>query len=284
MWPLSNSGREPRPRTLEEQPNRVREHALPRCEDTRLVNRPTLVERTAYEPKLPVEEFMVPLLKGKIEGILEGLPICDTEYKVLDLGCGGQPFRHLFEKRGHKYVSADAQDPLGIVDCIVEVDKELPEALLSTGPFDFILCTEVMEHVADWDQAFTNFGRLLKTRGRILITCPHFYILHEEPYDFWRPTIYALRFYSMKHNLGEIVLEPLGDSWDVLGTVLGAGYDSLKPRRQDEFLNRISARFWNCMFKASYKALAKRWLQKRYVLSNELYPVYLSNVALFEKQ
>jgi hypothetical protein len=52
------------------------------------------------------------------------------------------------EQRGVAYVSADAQDPMGIVHHIAEVDKDLPPGLLRDAPFDFNLCTEVMEHVA----------------------------------------------------------------------------------------------------------------------------------------
>ncbi len=250
------------------------------------MSRPTLIERTMYEPKLLVEEFMVPLLKRKIESVLECLPLGKSGYKVLDLGCGGQPFRYLFEKRGHEYVSADAQDPLGIVDYLVEVDKEVPLPLLEQGPFD-LMCSSVNRlrfmrrppggHLsrAVSQSRWTNF----LGAGQ-----PHCYILHEQPYDFWRPTVHALRFYSAKHKLDVITLETVGDSWDVHGTVLGASYDSLRPINKRELVNRLSGGFWNCMFKALYKALANRWFQKRYVFSNELYPVYLSNVALFEKR
>jgi len=146
------------------------------------MSRPELIERATYTPALPVEEFIVPLLLSRIAPILESLPA--SEGRVLDVGCGRQPFRHLFETRGYTYVSTDAQNPLGIVDVVAEIDKDLPAALLARGPFDFILCTEVLEHVADWHKVFANFSLLLKSGARLLVTCPHFYILHEAPYDF----------------------------------------------------------------------------------------------------
>jgi SAM-dependent methyltransferase len=246
------------------------------------MSRPLLTERQVYRPNLPVEEFIVPLLKAKIESILEHLPDGCSDYKVLDLGCGGQPFRNVFERKGHAYVSGDAQDPTGVVDYIAEVDKDLPAALIARGPFDFILCTEVMEHVADWDKAFSNISLLLRTDGVILITCPHFYILHEQPYDFWRPTLHALRFFAQRYRLEEVHLEASGDSWDVLGTVLGANYGCL--RSLDRRLrHRLLARALNVAFKILYTLLRTRWLQARFRFGNDLYPVYLANIALLKK-
>jgi hypothetical protein len=43
----------------------------------------------------------------------------------------------VFERKGHAYVSGDAQNPTGVVDHIAEVDKDLPAALIASGPFDF---------------------------------------------------------------------------------------------------------------------------------------------------
>jgi hypothetical protein len=139
-----------------------------------------------------------------------------------------------------------------------------------------------MEHVADWDKAFSNFRLLLRRNGLVLITCPHFYILHEQPYDFWRPTIHALRFFAQRYRLEEVHLETSGDSWDVLGTILGANYGCL--RSLDRGLpHRLAARALNVTFKILFRILRARWLQPRFRFANDLYPIYLSNIAVLKK-
>jgi SAM-dependent methyltransferase len=247
------------------------------------MDRPTVIERREYRPGLPVEEFIVPLLKAKIEGVLETLPVSAPDYKVLDVGCGGQPFRSFFDERRHAYVSVDAQDPLGIVDHVAEIDKDLPPALMAKSPFDFILCAEVLEHVADWDKAFANFQRLLAPGGRVLITCPHFYVLHEQPYDFWRPTVYALSFFAERYGLQPLSVEKVGTSWEVLGTLLGANYNSLWPLR-DRVLDKMAATLGRVMLKLTYLALRRRVFQTRFAFGGDPYPIYLANVALLEKR
>jgi SAM-dependent methyltransferase len=245
------------------------------------MSRPTLIERRKYTSNLPVEEFMVPLLRGSIEKVLNSLPAEPAGFKVLDMGCGGQPFRGLLEQRGYQYVSADSQDPLGIVHHIAEVDKDLPPGLLGDAPFDFILCTEVMEHVALWDNAFSNFAALLKPGGVILITCPHVYILHEQPYDFWRPTVHAIRFYAQRYGLRERSIERLGSAWDVLGTVQGAAYNGTSARSGRG--SRIGAWCLSWIVRGVYILIRTGWLQDRYSLNDDRYPVYLSNLAVLEK-
>ena len=53
------------------------------------------------------------------------------------------------------------------------------------------------------------------------MTCPMFYPLHEEPYDFWRPTLHALDYFARRAGLRVVERQGAGDAWDILGTLLG---------------------------------------------------------------
>lgn len=185
--------------------------------------RPHISERPVYEPRCEVEAFIVPLLREHIESRLNDLLSEGLPAQVLDAGCGRQPFRLLIERRGALYSSMDAvQNEDSTVDHVATLDGHLPEDLIKNGPYALIVCTEVLEHVADWDAAFRNLKRLSRAGGTVLITCPFFYVLHEEPYDFWRPTTHAIAFYAKRHNFEIVELAKLGTTWDVLGTILGA--------------------------------------------------------------
>lgn len=242
------------------------------------LKRTEVLERDRYEPTHPVEEFMVHLLRKHIEDVLSTYAIpTSSNPRVLDVGCGRQPFRQDLEGLGYKYVSIDAQqNPENSVDIVCEIDKPLPHELLS-GCFDFIFCTEVMEHVADWNVAFGNFVQLLVPGGKLFITCPHFYILHEEPYDFWRPTPYALQYFGNRYGLKVVHQINAGDAWDVMGTLLGSCYSTPLSRSfGSRFINKI---FSKCC-QALFKLIASRRLQSSVQLHS---PLYLANIAVFEK-
>jgi SAM-dependent methyltransferase len=185
-----------------------------------LTDRPTLTERTTYAPWFKSETFIVPLLQKAIGQAIEKYA---GGGKALDVGCGGQPFRPALEARGCRYFGLDASPTQGVkVDFACAIDGPLDSEAVASGPYDFILCTEVLEHVADWPRAFENLAGLLAPGGRLLLTSPHFYFLHEEPYDFFRPTVHAFEYFARRHNLKVLEIERLGDAWDLLGTLLSA--------------------------------------------------------------
>jgi SAM-dependent methyltransferase len=232
--------------------------------------------RADYLPGSPPEEFIVPLVRERIEAaLLADLP--SAPRVVLDFGCGRQPFRRLLEGPASVYVSADVtQTPEGAVDVIAAIDAPLPKELLARSPFDFILCTEVLEHVADWASAFANIAVLLKPGGRVLLTCPHFFRLHEEPYDFWRPTLHALKHYANAHSLKVVRQEAAGDGWDVLGTLLASCVAA--PRRPG-LLPRLVCRGVNAGRRLAFMLLRWRLPQRLAKLPG----MYLSNIVTLEK-
>jgi SAM-dependent methyltransferase len=239
--------------------------------------RPVVAQKSRYVPHSPQEEFIVPLLRGEIES-------CIAQYfnpakgtgKAVDIGCGAQPFRPLLEQIGYSYCGVDVNSSEG-VDVVCAADAPLPEKLLRRGPFDFLLCTEVIEHVADWHTAFENFARLLVSGGRALITAPHFFQLHEEPYDFWRPTLHAIDYYARRAGLEPLYRRSAGDAWDVLGTTLAnCKFEPCSARLGDRALTkaiRVGGRLL-------LRAMLRRELQSRVRAEG---PLYLSNVVVLEK-
>lgn len=238
-----------------------------------------LVERPNYQPSVPQEEFIVPLLKEEIDKLINRYAVTSQRRaKVLDVGCGRQPFRPAFETKGYKYLGLDVQQsPENSVDFICEIDQLLPDEILDASPFDFVFCTEVLEHVADWEMTFRNFAQLLAPGGRLLITCPHFYPLHEVPYDFWRPTPYALQYYGNKFGLKLLYQENAGNTWDAMGTILGASHVMPISRK---FIDRLISRIARYGHQILLSLLLNRFLQSHVQLNSS---IYLANIVVFEK-
>lgn len=241
--------------------------------------RPPLRERTRYEPNLPQEDFIVPLLKREIESCIASYatPARGTAHAV-DIGCGGQPFRELLCQVGYSYCGADVNSSGGpSPDVLWAADNPLPEELLQRGPFDFLLCTEVLEHVADWHAAFANFARLLAPGGRALLTAPFVYQLHEEPYDFWRPTLHSIDHYAREARLSPVYSKAAGDPWDVLGTIVATC--SFLPASQ-RMTDRALSKAMRVASRLMHRAIQRGKLQSRVRVDA---PLYLSNVVVLEK-
>ncbi|HMN42780.1 MAG TPA: methyltransferase domain-containing protein [Phycisphaerales bacterium] len=252
-------------------PITLRDHASPA-----VAPRPPIVERKSYISKSRQERFIVPLIR---ENVLDALAAHATPGgRALDAGCGGQPFRTAIEGVGMRYFSLDAVSQPGITtDYLCPIDGVLPESVLAVGGFDMILCTELLEHVADWDAAWRNLSRLLRPGGKLIVTCPFFFPLHEEPYDFFRPTLHAISYWATRHGLDPVELRKMGDAWDVIGTAIGASGPSPVSKWPLPWLvgtlaskKRKLACWW-----LSVRPLA-RWIKTRDTL-------YLGNFAVLSK-
>ncbi|MDX2098475.1 MAG: class I SAM-dependent methyltransferase [Leptolyngbyaceae cyanobacterium bins.59] len=244
----------------------------------KISQRTAVARRADYEAQSVTDSFIVLLLREQILSLLARYATPAPGDRALDIGCGRQPFRKILEERGYHYVSLDAQqNPEQSVDLVCEIDRPIPETLFNGDKFQLLLCTEVMEHVADWETAFTNFVKMMAPGAKLLITCPHFYPLHEEPHDFWRPTPYAFQYFADRFNLKILYQANAGDSWDVLGTLLSTCYT--KPASshwRDRLINRV--------VNYAHRWILKLLFDRRLQSAVQVYgPLYLSNVIVFEK-
>lgn len=236
--------------------------------------------RRSYVPASDQEAFIVPLLKERIAYWVPRL-VADggrDVRRVLDAGCGRQPFRELVEVVGGRYHSLDVALQEGVsVDYIGALDGDLPGEISGGSGFDVVLCLEVLEHVCHWERAFANLSRLLRPGGRVLLTCPFFYPLHEEPHDYWRPTPYAFREFAGRHGLSIEAEERLGTSWDILGTLLARQ----QLRAHDRGLGaRLFAKGARWVRRGLFRLLAKGVFQR---LLHDDGPLYLSNLVVLRK-
>jgi SAM-dependent methyltransferase len=83
--------------------------------------------------------------------------------------------------------------------------------------FDTVLLFEVLEHVSQPTQALQGIRRVLKTNGRVIITIPFLYPMHDEPYDFQRYTLYGLERELASAGLQVEIIKP------ILGTACSGG-------------------------------------------------------------
>lgn len=111
--------------------------------------------------------------------------------RMLDLGCGSQPYRHLFDVT--EYIGLDVEvsghdHKTSRIDRFYD-GRTIPFA---DGHFDAVLATEVFEHVLHLDDLIGEINRVTRPGGALLITLPFFWPEHEEPYDYARYTSYGI--------------------------------------------------------------------------------------------
>jgi SAM-dependent methyltransferase len=132
---------------------------------------------------------------------------------VLDAGAGDGIYRPWFSQ--HRYESADFE----------QVDKpyqtstyvcDLASIPVASERYDLVLLTQVLEHLPEPREVLAELRRVLKPGGLIYVSAPLYYEEHEQPYDYFRYTQFALMRMFSEAGFGAVRIDWLEG---YLGTV-----------------------------------------------------------------
>ncbi len=140
--------------------------------------------------------------------------------RLVDLGCGYVPFFELYRRYITDNTCVDWPNTLHrnrYLDKECDLNEPLP---FPNSTFDTIIISEVLEHVANPEGVFSEMARILRPGGRILLSVPFYYKIHEAPFDYYRYTEFALRYLAEKNGLNIAVLLPFGGLPEVLTDIL----------------------------------------------------------------
>lgn len=66
----------------------------------------------------------------------------------------------------------------------IDIASDIIDMPVKNSSFDYILCTEVLEHIPYPDRAIAEFSRILKPGGRLILTAPFASQTHFAPFHF----------------------------------------------------------------------------------------------------
>lgn len=133
---------------------------------------------------------------------------------ILDVGAGKYDrYSDFFNKT--KYVKTDNKPDFG-ADIVADA-QNLPVGDMS---FDSVISTQTLEHLPDPGKAVKEFYRVLKKGGYCLATAPFFNEIHEEPYDYWRFTNFALEKIFKEAGFKVMEMEKTGGFFTTIASLI----------------------------------------------------------------
>ena len=108
---------------------------------------------------------------------------------LVDYGCGNMPYRPLFEESGFKYLGYDFEGN-DLAEGLIEKTGKLP---IADESVDYILSSQVLEHVTDPVVYLGEAKRVLRKGGKLLLSTHGVWRYHPDPTDYWRWTGDGLR-------------------------------------------------------------------------------------------
>jgi SAM-dependent methyltransferase len=113
--------------------------------------------------------------------------------RTADIGCGEKPYKEILSHLVDEHIGIDHPNTIhnrSNIDIFSDAYKiDIPDESI-----DFILCTDVLEHLEEPKQAIAEAYRILKKGKYVIYTVPLFWHLHEEPRDFYRYTKYGMSY------------------------------------------------------------------------------------------
>lgn len=110
---------------------------------------------------------------------------------IVDFGCGQKPYK-AFINSEIKYIGIDidkSNDKADIISSVYSVN-------LNDNSADYSVSFQVIEHLEKPQEMLSEMYRITKPGGKIMLTFPLSWELHEEPNDFFRYTHYGM-FYLL---------------------------------------------------------------------------------------
>jgi len=136
---------------------------------------------------------------------------------------------------GEQVLNVDLVAPReGALDALADIHR-LPFA---DGSLDVVICTYVLEHVADARACIAEIARVVKPGGNVFISVPFLFPNHPDPLDHVRWTLQGLRA-DMK-DFEEIEAGNAGGPFSTLAavvpTAIGSSFSSFVPYNATRFV------------------------------------------------
>ena len=140
---------------------------------------------------------------------------------LIDIGCGEKPYEKYFDVE--KYIGIEIEGgshERSKKNANIFYDgKRLP---FEDESVSWVLCTQVLEHMAEPEAFIRECSRVLKNEGGIILSAPQVWGLHEEPFDFYRFTKYGLKYLIEKCGFEVIRSDKTTGIWGTVGQRLAA--------------------------------------------------------------
>ncbi len=128
--------------------------------------------------------------------------------KLIDIGCGIKPYKEMLSHLVTEHVGVDHH--ITVHDkSNIDLFGTAYQIPCNDDVFDSAICTAVLEHLEEPEQAIRECFRVLKKGGHAIYSVPFIWQLHEQPRDFFRYSKYGLQYLFEKAGFEVIEVRPL---------------------------------------------------------------------------
>jgi len=137
--------------------------------------------------------------------------------RVLDVGCGRRPFEEALRAAGHRVVGVESNPARYAGTARPDAWATGLQLPFRDACFDTAVAFQVLEHVPEPARMMGELARVLTPGGKLVLTAPHIWGIHEEPADYYRFTGYGLAHLARGAGLEVLETRALAGYWVTAG-------------------------------------------------------------------
>jgi 2-polyprenyl-3-methyl-5-hydroxy-6-metoxy-1,4-benzoquinol methylase len=141
------------------------------------------LQETLYTSKNPTRKWLHTSRRDWVNSALKHCASGRSINRSIEIGPGAGGYLPLLSSLSEQVIAADIEQEyllyaqervsdLGNLQCATD---DITHSRLPAGEFDLVLCTEVIEHIADSQSALMGLRRLLSPDGRLVLSTPQRY-------------------------------------------------------------------------------------------------------------
>lgn len=179
--------------------------------------------------------------------------------RLLDVGCGQKPYEEIFAPYVNEYIGIEHEATFSLTHASAHTKgpdytydgRTLP---FEDHSFDTVLNVQVLEHTPHPSALMKEMARVLKPDGKLIVSAPFQFRLHEQPHDYFRYTVFGLTSLCEEVGLRVESVHRQGSLWSVLAHKLNTflafrvahleGLSQAMDKCSHEAPSAISARLW----------------------------------------
>ncbi|MFH1571589.1 MAG: class I SAM-dependent methyltransferase [Gemmatimonadota bacterium] len=137
--------------------------------------------------------------------------------RLLDVGCGGDPFRDLLAAHSTRALGLEPDRSRYAGRARPAVWGSGLDLPFGSAAFDTVVSFQVLEHVPEPARMMAEMARVLRPGGRLIVSAPHMWGVHEEPHDYFRFTGFGLAHLARAAGLEVREVRALAGYWVTAG-------------------------------------------------------------------
>jgi len=147
---------------------------------------------------------------------------------LLDIGCGVKPYYKIFNNRIGRYIGLDYKESINTEDLKTVISSERKTDIwgdaiflpIKSSSVDTVFSSMVLEYINEPDIFIKEISRVLKPKGKLILSSPQSYPIHHKERDFFRFTKHGIKYLLKKNNLEIISIKQNGRFFVHIGEMI----------------------------------------------------------------